>query len=102
MDRYPKRKRATVDYDVDKSFADVSDLEDEDDGYYSEELGEDSPISVGSNTSGAASAQASEAVAVSVNVDDHDSEYEDATFGSRKKLKKVGLALTTGPRDSTY
>lgn len=99
-DRYPKRKRATIDYDVEKSFADVSDLEeeDEDDGYHSEELGEDSTNSGGSNSSGAAgasaSAQASKTATatatatVAPNVDDHDSEYEDATFGSRRKIKK--------------
>lgn len=111
-DRYPKRKRATIDYDVEKSFADVSDLEeeDEDDGYHSEELGEDSTNSGGSNSSGAAgasaSAQASKTATatatatVAPNVDDHDSEYEDATFGSRRKIKKVCLALPTIPRNS--
>ncbi|POS69744.1 hypothetical protein DHEL01_v211860 [Diaporthe helianthi] len=88
-DRYPKRKRATIDYNLDKSFADVSDLDDEDDGYHSEELGEDSTLSAGSNASGAAAgAQASQTVTVALNVVDVNSEDEDGTFGSRRKPKK--------------
>ncbi|KAG8158319.1 hypothetical protein KVR01_012080 [Diaporthe batatas] len=97
--RYPKRKRATVDYDVDKSFADVSELEDEEDGYHSEELGEDSTVSDGSNNAagaagGAGGAQPSKTVTTTPSVDDHDhdSEYEDATYGSRRKLKKRKIA----------
>ncbi|KAH8751606.1 hypothetical protein F5883DRAFT_207661 [Diaporthe sp. PMI_573] len=81
--RYPKRKRAEIDYDVDKSFVDVPDLDD--DGYFSEELGEDSTISASSYFPAAA---ASAPQTNTITVVEVDSEYEDATFGSRKKIKK--------------
>jgi hypothetical protein len=93
--RYPKRKRAEIDYDVDKSFVDVPDLDD--DGYFSEELGEDSIISASSYFPAAA---ASAPQTNTITVVEVDSEYEDATFGSRKKTKKVCLALRFGPRSS--
>ena len=93
--RYPKRKRAEIDYDVDKSFVDVPDLDD--DGYFSEELGEDSTIFASSYFPAAG---ASAPPTNTITVVEVDSEYEDATFGSRKKIKKVCLALRFGPRNS--
>jgi hypothetical protein len=93
--RYPKRKRAQVDYDVEKSFADFSDDEDHG-GYVSEELGNDWAVSdTALPPSGAAnSPKADDLIAVfKVEVD---SEYEDATFGSRKKTKKVWCPLLIG------
>lgn len=76
--RYPKRKRAEVNYEIDLSIDGDLDLEDA--GYFSEELGEDSTASASSTHS-----QRPDAVA-EVEVD---SEFEDATFGSRR-IKKVG------------
>ncbi|KAK7729304.1 hypothetical protein SLS63_006177 [Diaporthe eres] len=76
--RYPKRKRAEVNYEIDMSIDGDLDLEDA--GYFSEELGEDSTASASS-----AHSQRPDAVA-EVEVD---SEFEDATFGSRR-IKKVG------------
>lgn len=75
-DRYPKRKRAEVNYEVDMSID--GDLDLEDDGYFSEELGEDSSASANPTT-----AQQPDTAA------EVDSEFEDATFGSRR-TKKVG------------
>lgn len=91
--RYPKRKRAIIDYDVEKSFVDVADSEGAGDGNESEDLGEEEPAIPASShaASAASSAQPSNTVTVSVFEGDHDSEYEDATFGSRRKIKKVSL-----------
>lgn len=77
-DRYPKRKRADVNYEIDLSID--GDLDLEDNGYFSEELGEDSTASANSTT-----AQQPDTVTI---VED-DSEFEDATYGSRR-IKKVG------------
>lgn len=72
-DRYPKRKRAPVNYEIDLSID--GDLDLEDDGNVSEELGEDSQHGT---------------VAIAEVEDEVDSEIEDATFGSRRIIKKVG------------
>lgn len=80
--RYPKRKRIDVNYEIDLSID--GDLDLEDDGNVSEELGEESSSSADST-----SVQQHDAVSV---VED-DSEFEDATFGSRKILKKVDRTL---------
>lgn len=79
--RYPKRKRAEVNYEIDLSIDGDLDLEDA--GYFSEELGEDSTASASSTHS----QQPDAAAEVEV-----DSEFEDATFGSRR-IKKVGSTL---------
>lgn len=91
--RYPKRKRAKVNYDVEQSFVDVSDLED--DGYFSEELGEAAPGSPHTPANASSAHQAD-----SITVVEIDSEYEDATFGSRKILKKVCITLRVGACNS--
>ena len=82
--RYPKRKRATVNYEIDQSVD--GDLDLEDDGNVSEELGEDSTASASSANS--INAQHRDAITVA----EVDSEFEDATFGSRR-IKKVGHSL---------
>lgn len=89
--RYPKRKRAEVNYDLEQSFVDLSDPEDV--GYFSEELGEDSADPASPHTPAtAASAHHEDSITVAEN----DSEYEDATFGSRKIIKKVRITLRVG------
>lgn len=80
--RYPKRKRVDVNYEIDLSID--GDLDLEDDGNVSEELGEDD-----SSSADPTSVQQHNAVSI---VED-DSEFEDASFGSRKILKKVGRTL---------
>lgn len=84
--RYPKRKRAEVNYEVDQGID--GDLDLEDDRNTSEELGEDVPAPA----SAANSANARQPDPV-VEVD---SEFEDATFGSRK-IKKVSGVLRPHP-----
>lgn len=79
--RYPKRKRAAVNYEIDQSIDGGLDLED--DGNISEELGEDSSASANST-----SAQQTDATITF----ETDSEFEDATFGSRR-TKKVSFNL---------
>lgn len=81
QDRYPKRKRAAVNYEIDQSMD--GDLDLEDDGNLSEELGEDSSASANPT-------KAQQTAAVTTF--DTDSEFEDATFGSRR-IKKVSLTL---------
>lgn len=81
QDRYPKRKRAAVNYEIDQSID--GDLDLEDDGYLSEELGEDSSASADST-----SAQQTDAAITF----ETDSEFEDATFGSRR-TKKVSFTF---------
>lgn len=88
QDRYPKRKRATVNYEIDHSID--GDLDLEDDGNVSEELGEDSTISAGSANS--TNAQHRD----TITVPEVDSEIEDATFGSRR-VKKVGYTSALHP-----
>ncbi|KAL2276072.1 hypothetical protein FJTKL_01358 [Diaporthe vaccinii] len=79
--RYPKRKRAEVNYEIDLSIDGDLDLEDA--GYISEELGEDSTASASSTHS----QQPDAAAEVEV-----DSEFEDATFGSRRIKKRKVVA----------
>lgn len=85
--RYPKRKRAEVNYEIDLSID--GDLDLEDNGYFSEELGEDSTASAKSTA-----AQQPDTIA-EVEVD---SEFEDATFGSRR-IKKVGRTSRSALRN---
>lgn len=80
--RYPKRKRADVNYEIDLSID--GDLDLENDGYISEELGEESSSSV--DTTNAHQHEL-------VSVEEDNSEFEDATFGSRRIPKKVGHTL---------
>lgn len=84
--RYPKRKRAEVNYEIDLSID--GDLDLEDDRNVSEELGEDVPAPA-SAANPANARQPDPIVEV-------DSEFEDATFGSRK-VKKVGDFLRPDP-----
>ena len=89
--RYPKRKRAAVNYEIDQSID--GDLDLEDDGNISEELGEDDSAATEPDApAGAVNPEPVEMVAV-IEVD---SEYEDQTYGSRK-IKKVCL-----PRSSFW
>lgn len=81
QDRYPKRKRAAVNYEIDQSVD--GDLDLEDDGNLSEELGEDSSASADSTNAQQAAA---------VTTFETDSEFEDATFGSRR-IKKVSFTV---------
>lgn len=80
--RYPKRKRADVNYEIDLSID--GDLDLDADGYVSEELGEESSSSVDTTN-----AHQHELVCV----EEDNSEFEDATFGSRRIPKKVSHKL---------
>ncbi|KAG6358394.1 hypothetical protein INS49_014278 [Diaporthe citri] len=85
QDRYPKRKRAEVNYEIDLSIDGDLDLEDA--GYFSEELGEDSTASASSTTPQQPNA---------VTTVEDDSEFEDATFGSRRTKKRKVVARPKG------
>lgn len=85
--RYPKRNRAAVNYEIDQSVDGDLDF---DDGNISEELGEGSPVSAGSNAPVALANAHQPDAATPV---EDDSELEDATFGSRK-TKKVWPPLS--------
>lgn len=84
--RYPKHKQPEINYNVDQSFVNLSDFED--DGHISEELGEESNAPVSPYTSASAARAYQEDLVTVVEVD---SAYEDAMFGSCKVLSRDNL-----------